>query len=249
MPAKTEVTIRVLILGSGKDAEHARQLAEDHAEVAIAARFTTTVTHMVVDETVKPSEPRLKKATDQGVPVMRLAAFKDLLGEADDTEVEAGPVVEDAPQAEEAAQEASSEAAAAEGDESKAAEGDTESAAIPEQAEAPSMEQDAEVESKTEADAVEAESKAESKPETAAEPEAAAESEAAEKVAVKEEAKPEVASEPAPEKEADVKAAASDKAVDESKPHEEASAETNGVDQPKAGFFAKVKALFGIGKK
>ncbi|WP_112141162.1 hypothetical protein [Glycomyces dulcitolivorans] len=79
MPTKTGDKVRIIVLGTGPDADTARAIAESDADVALAKQFTKTVTHLVVDDTVKPAEPRVKKAEEAGVPVLTVAEFRDLL--------------------------------------------------------------------------------------------------------------------------------------------------------------------------
>ena len=96
MPTKTGDKIRIIVLGTGPDAETARLIAESDADVALAKQFTKTVTHLVVDDTVKPTEARVKKAEADGVPVLQFAEFKALLaaGAEDEVEDEVEEVVE-----------------------------------------------------------------------------------------------------------------------------------------------------------
>jgi hypothetical protein len=79
VPTKTGDKVRIIVLGTGPDADTARAIAESDADVALAKQFTKTVTHLVVDDTVKPAEPRVKKAEEAGVPVLTVAEFRDLL--------------------------------------------------------------------------------------------------------------------------------------------------------------------------
>ncbi|WP_335992020.1 hypothetical protein [Glycomyces sp. MUSA5-2] len=123
MPTKTGDKVRIIVLGTGPDADTARAIAESDADVALAKQFTKTVTHLVVDDTVKATEARVKKAEEAGVPVLTVAEFRALLtaGAEDETEAEteapvaeveetvedeapdAGPEVVDEPEAETAA--------------------------------------------------------------------------------------------------------------------------------------------------
>lgn len=120
MPTKTGDKVRIIVLGTGPDADTARAIAESDADVALAKQFTKTVTHLVVDDTVKATEARVKKAEEAGVPVLTVAEFRALLtaGAEDETEAEteapiaeveetvedeapdAGPEVVDEPEAE-----------------------------------------------------------------------------------------------------------------------------------------------------
>ncbi|MEU6857702.1 hypothetical protein AB0B28_02310 [Glycomyces sp. NPDC046736] len=110
MPTKTGEKVRIIVLGTGPDAEIARAIAESDADVALAKQFTKTVTHLVADDTVKATEARLKKAEEAGVPVLTVAEFRALLvaGAEDETDeveeaeeatpaAEVEPVVEEAP--------------------------------------------------------------------------------------------------------------------------------------------------------
>lgn len=216
MPAKTDVKKKVLILGTGPDAEEARQIAEDHADVTITSRFTANVTHLVVDETVKQSEPRLKRASSESVPVLRLGAFKELLGAAADEEK-------------------------------------TEDATVPEQAEAPEVEQDSAAEVEDEAEKAADETADEGKSDESAEADAKpaddkADDKAEAKADKKADDKPAKAEEkPAKAEEKKTKSEESDddasgKAVDESKP---VGGSTKTEAAPKVGFLAKLKAMFG----
>ncbi|WP_153026569.1 hypothetical protein [Glycomyces albidus] len=91
MPTKTGEKVRIIVLGTGPDADTARAIAESDADVALAKQFTKTVTHLVADDTVKPTEARLKKAEEAGVPVLTVAEFRALLvaGAEDEEETEA----------------------------------------------------------------------------------------------------------------------------------------------------------------
>jgi hypothetical protein len=88
VPTKTGDKVRIIVLGTGPDAETARLIAESDADVALAKQFTKTVTHLVVDDTVKPAEARLKKAEEAGVPVLSVDEFKALLVAGAEDEVD-----------------------------------------------------------------------------------------------------------------------------------------------------------------
>ncbi|WP_205326043.1 hypothetical protein [Glycomyces sp. YM15] len=88
MPTKTGDKVRIIVLGTGPDAETARAIAESDADVALAKQFTKTVTHLVIDDTVKTTEARLKKAEEAGVPVLTVAEFRALLVAGPEDEVE-----------------------------------------------------------------------------------------------------------------------------------------------------------------
>jgi hypothetical protein len=88
VPTKTGDKVRIIVLGTGPDAETARLIAESDADVALAAKFTKTVTHLVIDDTVKPTEARVKKAEEAGVPVISVDEFKALLVAGAEDEVE-----------------------------------------------------------------------------------------------------------------------------------------------------------------
>ncbi|GAA2140314.1 hypothetical protein [Glycomyces algeriensis] len=94
MPTKTGDKVRIIVLGTGPDAETARLIAESDADVALAKQFTKTVTHLVIDDTVKATEARLKKAEEAGVPVLSFAEFKALLVAGAEDEVEEAAVEE-----------------------------------------------------------------------------------------------------------------------------------------------------------
>ena len=100
MPTKTGEKIRIIVLGNGSDADTARAIAESDPDVALAAKFTKTVTHLVVDDTIKPSEARVKKAEEAGVPVLQVAEFRALLASGPEDEVEEAPEAEETPVAE-----------------------------------------------------------------------------------------------------------------------------------------------------
>ncbi|WP_100448875.1 hypothetical protein [Glycomyces xiaoerkulensis] len=151
MPTKTGAKIRIIVLGTGPEAEEARSIADGDDDVSVAAKFTKTVTHLVVDDTVKPSEPRIKKAEEAGVPVLKLAELKDLLAGGDTPEpaAEAEPEKEAEPEpAAEAEPEPAPEPAAEAEKESEpepAAEPESEpERAVPSQAEAPKVEKESE---------------------------------------------------------------------------------------------------------
>lgn len=99
MPTKTGDKIRIIVLGTGPDAETARAIAESDSDVALAKQFTKTVTHLVVDDTVKASEARLKKAEEAGVPVLTVAEFRALLvaGAEDEVDQAVEAELEEAP--------------------------------------------------------------------------------------------------------------------------------------------------------
>ncbi|MEU6246642.1 hypothetical protein [Glycomyces sp. NPDC047010] len=88
MPTKTGDKVRIIVLGTGPDADTARAIAESDADVALAKQFTKTVTHLVADDTVKATEARVKKAEEAGIPVLTVAEFRALLtaGAEDETE-------------------------------------------------------------------------------------------------------------------------------------------------------------------
>jgi hypothetical protein len=88
VPTKTGDKIRIIVLGTGPDAETARLIAESDADVALAKQFTKTVTHLVADDTVKPTEARVKKAEEAGVPVLTVDEFKALLVAGAEDEVD-----------------------------------------------------------------------------------------------------------------------------------------------------------------
>ncbi|HEU5128304.1 MAG TPA: hypothetical protein VFU12_09975 [Glycomyces sp.] len=231
MPTKTGAKIRIIVLGTGPDAEEAREIAAADADVAIAAKFTKTVTHLLVDDTVKSSEARVKKAEETGVPVLRLADLKELLVADADAGAAAEPE-EEAPVAETAAE--SPAATAVEPEPEPAAE------AAPE----PEPEPEAEPEPV-------AEVKPEPEPEPEAKPEPAAETEPE---AAPVELEPE--DRPAAEPEKVVPAQAEAPKVErepetdriEESSEGEAAADAGDEDAKssgKPGFMAKLKSIFG----
>lgn len=229
MPTKTGDKVRIIVLGTGPDAETARLIAESDADVALAKQFTKTVTHLVIDDTVKPTEARLKKAEEAGVPVLSFAEFKDLLVAGAEDEVE-----EAAEEAVEAEVEAETEAPAVE------APADVEVETEPETVETPDV---------VEAEAVEPEPVAEVAPEPEPEPEPAADPEPAVEVA---EAEPEAA-EPKAEDIVEPVAEAIDEpeeAPDDPEkvvPSQAEAPEIENDEKPaKPGLLAKIKSIFGL---
>lgn len=61
--------MRVLVLGTGPDAEQARQSLTRQG-IAVAQRLTKTVTHLVADDTVADTDPRLQRARAEGVEAL-----------------------------------------------------------------------------------------------------------------------------------------------------------------------------------
>lgn len=61
--------MRVLVLGTGPRAEQARQSLTRQG-IAVAQRFTKTVTHVVADDTVADTDPRLERARREGVQAL-----------------------------------------------------------------------------------------------------------------------------------------------------------------------------------
>ena len=183
MPTKTGVKIRIIVLGTGQDAEEAREIAAADADVAVAAKFTKTVTHLLIDDTVKSSEARVKKAEETGVPVIKLADLKELLAsgdaepepEAAEPEPEAAaepepaavaesaaePVPEPEPEPVELEPEDRPEAAAAAAAEEPETEPEVE-AVVPAQAEAPEAERGPEIDTIEEPEAEKADAAEES---------------------------------------------------------------------------------------
>ncbi|GAB3656232.1 hypothetical protein [Glycomyces tarimensis] len=152
MPTKTGAKIRIIVLGTGPEAEEAREIAAADADVAIAAKFTKTVTHLVIDDTVKSSEARVKKAEESGVPVLSLAELKALLVAAEEPEAaaeEPEPVAEAAPEA--------AVASEPEPEPVAEAEPEPEPAPEPEVVEEPVAETETEPEPETESEAAKAE--------------------------------------------------------------------------------------------
>ncbi|MFC3493341.1 hypothetical protein [Glycomyces rhizosphaerae] len=231
MPTKTGDKVRIIVLGTGPDAETARLIAESDADVALAKQFTKTVTHLVVDDTVKPTEARLKKAEEAGVPVLSFAEFKDLLVAGAEDEVD---------EAAEEAVEAEVEVEAPEVEAPAEVEVETE----PETVETPDV---------VEAEAVEPEAEpepvAEVAPEPEPEPEPAADPEPAVEVA---EAETEAA-----EPKADDVVEPVAEAIDEPEeapddpekvvPSQAEAPEIENDEKPaKPGLLAKIKSIFGL---
>lgn len=219
MPTKTGDKVRIIVLGTGPDAETARLIAESDADVALAKQFTKTVTHLVVDDTVKPTEARVKKAEEAGVPVLSFEEFKALLVAGAEDEVE--EVVEaelETPPAE--------TAAAA-----------VEAALEPEPEPAVSSVEETEtVKVEPEPEPV-AETAVETEPEPAAEPVAEA---VAEPEPELEEAKPVAEAIDEPE------AAAADPEKAVPAQAEAPEIESDAADKSKPGLFAKIKSIFGL---
>lgn len=227
MPTKTGDKVRIIVLGTGPDAETARLIAESDADVALAAKFTKTVTHLVIDDTVKPTEARVTKAQEAGVPVISVDEFKALLVAGAEDEVE--EVVEaeleeppaETPVAAEVLEEAEAEVADEEPETAPAAEAAVEEPEVEEakveeaKVEEPEPVAEAEPEPVVEAEAP----KAEEEPEAKAEPVADAIDEPEETAADPEKAVPSQAD--APSIETDEKSA-------------------------KPGLIAKIKSIFGL---
>jgi hypothetical protein len=229
VPTKTGEKVRIIVLGTGPDAELAKAVAQSDADVALAAKFTKTVTHLVIDDTVKPAEARLKKAEEAGVPVLTVAEFRDLLtaGEEDEVDHHAGDA--DEPTAATATA-ADAETADEPADEVEPVEVEAEVAAEPEpvvpaQAEAPAAESAAD------------ESDAEPAAEAVSEPEetAAEASDTAVEAAESDTAESDTA-EPA--------TAETETAAEE--PAEKTEAADVSVPSPRPGFVARLKSIFGL---
>lgn len=233
MPTKTGDKVRIIVLGTGPDAETARLIAESDADVALAAKFTKTVTHLVIDDTVKPTEARVTKAQEAGVPVISVDEFKALLVAGAEDEVE--EVVEaeleeppaETPVAAEVLEEAEAEVADEEPETAPAAE-----AAVEE----PEVEEAKVEEAKVE----EPEPVADPEPVAEAEPEPVVEAEAP-----KAEEEPEAKAEPVADAidEPEETAADPEKAVPS-----QADAPSIETDEKSAkpGLIAKIKSIFGL---
>jgi hypothetical protein len=268
VPTKTGEKVRIIVLGTGPDAETARLIAESDADVALAAKFTKTVTHLVIDDTVKPTEARVKKAEEAGVPVLSFAEFKALLVAGAEDEVE--EVVEaelETPPAETAAAtvEVTEEPAAVEETPEPDAAAETESPELDAEPEAADPEP-------TEAPEPVAEAEPEPEPEVAPEPEPTPEPVAETEPEVEPEPTPEPVAETEPEVEPEPVAAAEPEpeVEEQSKPvadaidEPEAAAadpekavptqaeapaiETDAKDEKpaKPGLLAKIKSIFGM---
>ncbi|GAB3234502.1 hypothetical protein GCM10027447_31670 [Glycomyces halotolerans] len=222
MPTKTGAKIRIIVLGTGPDADEARSIAETNDDVSVAAKFTKTVTHLVIDDTVKPSEPRIKKAEENGVPVLKLAELKELVAGGDaEPEAASEPEPETEPAAEAAEEPEPVEAPAVE--------------AEPEAAPEPVAEAEPEPEPEPVAEPEpEPEPVAEAEPEPAKEPEPAAETE---KESESEKTVPAQAEAPKVEKEPEIDV------IEES---EEVKAEAGSETSPKPGLVARIKSIFNL---
>lgn len=235
MPTKTGAKIRIIVLGTGPDAEEAREIAAADADVTIAAKFTKTVTHLIIDDTVKSSEARVKKARETGVPVLKLDGLKELLvaDAAVDPEPAAEPEAESEPAEPEVAAKPEAEAEPV---------AEAAPAVEPEAAETPEAESAAEAVTEPEPEPeaepeVKAEAKAE--PEVKAEPEAEAATETeseTDKVVPAQAEAPRVEREPETDR------------IDE--PVEERAAQADADDETaktaaKPGLMAKLKSIFG----
>lgn len=224
MPTKTGDKVRIIVLGTGPDAETARLIAESDADVALAAKFTKTVTHLVIDDTVKPTEARVKKAEEAGVPVLTFDQFKALLVAGPEDEVDQAVEAE--------LEEAPAETPAAVVD-TEAAESAVVEAEIVDEDAAPAAAAEHEVE------AGEPETVKVEEPEPVADPEPAAEAETPAEPEPKAEPVAEAIDEPEepgadPEKavpsQADAPAIESDEKSDKAKP----------------GLIAKIKSIFNL---
>jgi hypothetical protein len=233
VPTKTGDKVRIIVLGTGPDAETARAIAESDADVALAAKFTKTVTHLVMDDTVKPTEARVTKAEEAGVPVLSVAEFRALLvaGAEDEVDEVVEAELEEAP-AETAAATVETEAAeivdeeaapaAAEDHEVEAGEPETVKAEEPEPAAEPEAEAAVEPDAKSTAEP-EAEAEAEAQPEAKAEPVADAIDEPETTDDDPEKAVPSQADAPAIERD-----------------------DKSGAGTSKPGLIAKIKSIFGL---
>ncbi|SDL32373.1 hypothetical protein SAMN05216298_3412 [Glycomyces sambucus] len=233
MPTKTGDKVRIIVLGTGPDADTARAIAESDADVALAKQFTKTVTHLVVDDTVKPAEARVKKAEEAGVPVLTVAEFRALLVAG--AEDEAGAEEAEAPAA--AADEAPDAGPEIVDEPAVAAVAETETAAAT---------SDVEPEPVTAAEPVAAEPEPVTAP--AAEPveelEPVAESEKPSEAAPTDS----TATEPVAEAIDEPEAAAADpeKAVPSQADAPAIETTDAGSEKSKPGFMAKIKSIFGL---
>jgi hypothetical protein len=71
--------LRLLILGTGESAGALRSRAAD-AGAELAQRFSSRVTHVVVDDTVDEGDARVVRALAAGLPVLDLAKGGELIG-------------------------------------------------------------------------------------------------------------------------------------------------------------------------
>lgn len=65
---------RILVLGSGGEADEARRLATE-AGAEVAQRLTARVTHVVTAGLLDPGDPRLARARSYGVPILTATQF------------------------------------------------------------------------------------------------------------------------------------------------------------------------------
>ena len=72
--------LRLLILGTGESAGALRSQAAD-AGAELAQRFSSRVTHVVVDDTVDEDDARVVRALAAGLPVLDLVKGSELIGE------------------------------------------------------------------------------------------------------------------------------------------------------------------------
>jgi len=233
VPTKTGDKVRIIVLGTGPDADTARAIAESDADVALAKQFTKTVTHLVVDDTVKATEARVKKAEEAGVPVLTVAEFRALLtaGAEDETEAETeAPIAEVEETVEDEAPDAGPEVVEEPEAETAAATADVEpepvAAAEPEPVTAPAEEPVEELEP-----VAESEKPSEAAPTDTVDTDVEAETKSDEPVAEAIEEPEEAAADP-------------EKAVPSQA--EAPAIESDEPEKAKPGLLAKIKSIFGL---
>jgi hypothetical protein len=78
-PQRAGQTLRLLILGGGTEADALRVRAAA-VGIELAQRFSSRVTHVIVDADVPDDDSRLARARSAGLPVLCLADCSELLG-------------------------------------------------------------------------------------------------------------------------------------------------------------------------
>lgn len=86
-PQRSPRSLRLLVLGTGDSAATLRTRAAD-AGAELAQRFSSRVTHVVVDETVGDNDSRVTRARTAGLPVLSLEQGEELLGAPEEVEVD-----------------------------------------------------------------------------------------------------------------------------------------------------------------
>lgn len=92
-PQRSPRSLRLLVLGTGDPAAALRARAAD-AGAELAQRFSSRVTHVVVDGTIGEDDARVTRARTAGLPVLSIEQGDELLGTRDERgEVAAAEVV------------------------------------------------------------------------------------------------------------------------------------------------------------